>query len=182
MKKLLLFLALTATLTMALNSCLGKGVEDEYKDWLQKNNEWFDQQKANTSYYKIVTAPWDPNGQILMHWYNDTMLTRDNLKPLYTSTTDVKYRGMLYDSTPFDSSYLRTSPADSIMRMAVNAGVEGWALALMQMHVGDSCRVVIPYSMGYGSYQMGNIIKPFSTLVFDIKLQDIANYETKPST
>lgn len=179
MKKLLTIIALALLVATALSSCLKSSVEDEYKDWRKANEQWFDQQASNTSYYKTVVAPWDPNGKVLIHWYNDTMLTRDNLKPLYTSITDVKYRGMLYDNTPFDSSYLRTSPADSIFRMGVNTVVEGWSLALMQMHVGDSCRVVLPYSMGYGSYQRGAVIKPFSTLVFDIKLQDIYAYEVK---
>ena len=58
--------------------------------------------------------------------------------------------------------------------------VEGWALGVMQMHVGDSCRIVVPYNMGYGSYSRGSVIKPFSTLVFDIKLKDIYAYEVKP--
>ncbi|MBR5728363.1 MAG: FKBP-type peptidyl-prolyl cis-trans isomerase, partial [Muribaculaceae bacterium] len=101
---------------------------------------------------------------------------------LYSSTVDLKYRGMLYDATPFDSSYLSTSPADSIVRLQVgNSGlIEGWSLGLMQMHVGDSCRIVIPYNLGYGSYEQGSVIKPFSMLVFDIKLQDIYAYEVRP--
>ncbi len=177
MKKILIFLAALATLS--LTACLSNSVEDKYKDWRNANTEWFEQQQANTGYYKTVTAPWDPNGRVLVHWYNDTMLTRDNLKPLYNSGINVKYRGMLYDATPFDSSYLSTSPADSVVQFVNSSMIEGWSLGLMQMHVGDSCRIVIPYNMGYGSYERGSI-KPFSTLVFDIELQDIYAYEVKP--
>ena len=176
----MLIIGLMAVLGMTMTSCLESEVEDKYKDWRKENVEWFDLQRANTSYYKNVTAPWDPNGQVLVHWYNDTMATRGNLKPLFTSCVDIKYHGMLYDSTPFDSSYLSTSPRDSILRFTLSNTVEGWALGVMQMHVGDSCRVVVPYSMGYGSYSMGSIIKPFSALVFDIKLDDIYAYEVKP--
>ena len=133
MKKLLLVIGLLGVLGFGLSSCLGNEVEDKYKDWRKTNNEWFEQQQANTTYYKTVTAPWDPNGQVLIHWYNDTMLTRDNLKPLLTSGVEVKYRGMLYDGTPFDSSYLSTSPRDSIAQFTVNSVIDGWSLGVMMM-------------------------------------------------
>ena len=182
MKKLLLIIGLLGAASLALSSCIKDEVEDKYKDWRRANNDWFNEQMSNTSYYTTVTAPWDPNGKVLMHWYNDTMLTCANLKPLYSSTVDVKYRGMLYDATPFDSSYLNTKPALGIARLQVGSAslIEGWSLGLMQMHVGDSCRIVVPYTMGYGSYSQGKVIKPFSTLIFDIKLQDIYAYEVKP--
>ena len=50
-------------------------------------------------------------------------------------------------------------------------------MAMMNMHVGDSCSVIVPYQQGYGSVTMGKV-KPFSTLVFDIKLVSIYGYET----
>lgn len=165
---------------LGISSCLGSSTADEYKDWRLQNDEWFAKQKANTSYYTTVTAPWDDNAQVLIHWFNDTMLTRNNLKPLYTSTVWVKYRGMTIENTPFDSSYLRTSPADSIFSCRLNSGVvEGWAVAITRMHVNDSCRVVIPYSLGYGSYKMSTVILPYTNLIFDIKLADIYGYEKK---
>ncbi len=180
MKRILLYI-LVAMTAMVVTSCLGNSVEDEYKDWREANDEWFTKQKANTDYYTTITAPWDYNGQVLMHWYNDTMRTRTNLRPLFSSTVDVKYRGMTKDATPFDSSYLRTSPADSIFRVKLNTSslVEGWSVAIMRMHIGDSCRVVIPYTLGYGSYEMSDVLKPYTNMIFDIKLVDIYGYETK---
>lgn len=182
MKKLLLIVyATVAILSLTASSCLSTSVEDKYKDWREANDEWFAQQKANTGYYSAVTAPWDVNAQVLMHWYNDTMATCANLRPLFTSTVWVKYRGMIKDATPFDSSYLRTTPADSVAAFALGNSslVEGWAVALTRMHVGDSCRVVIPYTLGYGSYQMSDVLKPYTDMIFDIKLVDIIAYETK---
>lgn len=177
MRKLLLYV-IVALAAVGVTSCLGSSVEDKFKDWRESNDEWFSQQKANKSFYTTVTAPWDVNAQVLMHWYNDTMLTRDNLRPYYTSSVWVKYRGVTKDDEPFDSSYLRTSPADSIFPCTLNSGViEGWAVAVTRMHVGDSCRVVIPYSLGYGSYMMSSVVLPYTNLVFDIKLVDIVGYE-----
>lgn len=179
MKKILLYFA-GIMLAMSAVSCLGSNdVEDKYKDWREANDEWFAQQKANTDYYMSYTLPWDNNRQVLIHWFNDTMLTRDNLRPLYTSTVDLKYRGMDKDGLAFDSSYLSKNPADSLVRFDLSSTsyIEGWAAAITRMHVGDSCRVVIPYTLGYGSSQV-NELQPYTHLVFDIKLVDIYHYET----
>ena len=161
-----------------LESCLGKGIFDEYKDWREDYEEWFEQQ-ANSGQYTMLVAPWDPSAKTLIRWHNDTMLTQGNLKPLLTSTVDVKYQLTLYDGTLVDSSYDNVTPADSIYRTLVNNVVEGWMIALTRMHVGDSCTVIVPYPQGYGSTEMSETLKPYSTLVFDIKLVDIYKYKAK---
>lgn len=155
----------------------------KYAEWEEANTEWFNEQATlkgsdGKLYYTTVSPSWDTKSRVLMHWFNDTIKTQGNLKPIYTSTVDVKYRGMLYDSTPFDSSYLRTTPADSIFRTYLPNNIEGWSAAITHMHVGDSCRVVIPYTLGYGSTTSGSI-KPYSMLVFDVALKGIYKYEGK---
>lgn len=177
MKKFFYTVIMAIVAITMLDSCLGKSVYDEYKDWRETNDEWYDQQKASGQ-YTLLTASWDPSATTLIRWHNDTMLTKDNLKPLITSTVDAKYYLRLYDGTPADSSYLLTSPADSIYRSLVSSSVEGWMIALTHMHVGDSCTVIIPYQQGYGSSGMGSVIKPYSDLVFDIKLVDIYKYRS----
>ena len=176
MKKLFHTVLLAAVAMTMLNSCLGDNVYDEYKDWRETNDAWY-QQQAASGQYTMVTAKWDPTAQVLMRWHNDTMLTRDNLKPLITSTVDVKYHLSLYDGTPVDSSYLMTSPADSIYRTVPANNIEGWMIALTRMHVGDSCTVIVPYHQGYGSYKQSSVLLPFSMLVFDMKLEDIYKYK-----
>ena len=176
MKKFVYIVIMAIAAVTTLNSCLGKSIEDEYKDWRKNNEAWY-QQQAASGLYTELTASWDPSAKTLIRWHNDTMLTHGNLKPLITSTTDVKYKLTLYDGTPVDSSYYLTSPADSIYRSMVNQNVEGWMLALTHMHVGDSCTVIIPYQQGYGSTQMNDLLAPYSTLVFNIKLVDIYKYK-----
>ena len=104
--------------------------------------------------------------------------TTDNLTPLFTSTIDVKYIGRLYNDEPFDSSYAYTQWGDSILRTTQANLIEGWAIALSDMHVGDSCEILVPYQQAYGSSESG-IIKPYSALKFNLKLVDIPYYETK---
>lgn len=182
MKKII-FAILLAGAAMGLTSCLGDGAEDQYKEWRKANNDWFVNQSMLVDengqlFYTPVGAPWDPNARVFVHWFNDRNLTKDNLQPYYTSTIDVKYKGQLYDGTPFDSSFVSTSPADSVRRMALNNTIEGWGIAITQMHVGDSCRILINYPQGYGTYSVNSLIKPFSVLQFDVKLVDIYAYET----
>ena len=160
-----------------LDSCLGKSVDDEYKDWRESNDVWYQQQTASGQ-YTLLTAPWDPSATTLIRWHNDTSLTKNNLKPLLTSTIDVKYQLKLYNDSIVDSSYDVTFPADSVYRTTLNQNVEGWMIALTRMHVGDSCTIIVPYYQGYGSTKMSNLLVPYSTLVFDVKLVDIYKYKT----
>ncbi|MBO4802975.1 MAG: FKBP-type peptidyl-prolyl cis-trans isomerase [Muribaculaceae bacterium] len=176
MKKFFYTVILAVVAITMLDSCLGKNVYDEYKDWREKNDEWF-QRQASSGQYTQITASWDPSAKVLMRWHNDTMLTKDNLKPLISSTVDVKYRLRLYDDTAVDSSYNLTSPADSIYRAVISQNVEGWMIALTHMHVGDSCTIIIPYQQGYGSSMRSEVLVPYSCLIFDMKLVDIYKYK-----
>ncbi|MCI6170555.1 MAG: FKBP-type peptidyl-prolyl cis-trans isomerase [Muribaculaceae bacterium] len=184
MKKFPMILMLCFLVAGIMTSCLDSdNTGDIDKDYLEANTNFYKAQASlknadGTDYYKVVTAAWDPTAQVLMHWFNDTAATAGNLKPLYTSIVDVKYKLTLYDGTAVDSSYTRTSPADSVFRTRINTGViMGWPIALTRMHIGDSCRVVVPYSQGYGSTDY-DLIKAGSTLVFDMKLVGIPAYET----
>ena len=176
MKKFFYTVILAVVAITMLDSCLGKNVYDEYKDWREKNDEWF-QRQASSGQYTQITASWDPSAKVLMRWHNDTMLTKDNLKPLISSTVDVKYRLRLYDDTAVGSSYNLTSPADSIYRAVISQNVEGWMIALTHMHVGDSCTIIIPYQQGYGSSMRSEVLVPYSCLIFDMKLVDIYKYK-----
>ncbi len=176
MKKFFYTVIMAIVAVTMLDSCLGKTIEDEYKDWREDNDAWF-QKQMSSGQYTVLTAAWDPSAKTLIRWHNDTMLTKGNLKPLITSTVDVKYHVSLYNGTPIDSSYYLTSPADSIYRSILNQNVEGWMIALTHMHVGDSCTVIIPYQQGYGSNKKSDVLIPYSTLVFNLKLVDIYKYK-----
>ena len=184
MKKFPIILLLCMLAGGIFTSCLK---DDDNKDssWSKANRAWLEDQmnlkdSEGKSYYTSIVAPWDNEAKVLMHWFNDTNKTKGNLKPLYTSTVDVKYYGRYYNGEPLDSSYTRTSPADSVFRTRLNGGIiTGWAIALTRMHIGDSVRVVIPYNVGYGTSAYGNV-KAYSNLEFDLKLVGIPYYEAKP--
>ena len=184
MKKIVYFI-FTCIVASSMVSCLkSDDPYKEYAEWLAANELWYAAQDdltegSGNKFYTKVTATYDNEAKILMHWFNDRSKTAANISPKYTSTVDIKYIGRLYNDVAFDSSFLSTSPADSIYRTTMGGSIiDGWNIALMQMHIGDSCRVVIPYGLAYGPASIGDIL-PFSNLVFDIKLVDIPAYETK---
>lgn len=186
MKKFPIIFFLVLFLCSGLASCLTKNddIWDDYEAWRKTNESWILEQankkdENGNDYYKKVVPAWNKNAYVYIHYFNDTMLTRDNLSPLYTSTVDVKYIGRFYDGAAFDSSYLSTSPADSIFRTRLTDVIHGWTIALTDMHVGDSCQVLIPYQYAYGENQTGSI-PPYSALQFDIKLVDIPGFEIQP--
>ena len=69
----------------------------------------------------------------------------------------------------FDNSYERNCPE----AFRLNQVIEGWQIALQQMHVGDKWIIYIPYTVGYGNRASGPI-PAFSTLIFEVELLGIA--------
>lgn len=164
--------------SVGLTSCFGDSDEETWNDyaaWRETNENWLAEQQATGLYTKVVPK-WNKNLYVLMRWLNDTSLTSGNLSPMLTSEVTVKYKGMLYDGTPFDSTYAYTDSVASLVQTDV---IAGWAIALEQMHVGDDVEILIPYQAAYGSSSIGDI-DPYSALKFRVKLVDIPAYEIKP--
>ena len=180
MKKLF-FLTILIGLLVGCTDSEYSDVYTQYADWRKANDAWLNEQ-ANlrnpdgSLVYSKVTPAWNSNSYVLMRFLNDTELTKDNLVPLYTSTVAVKYIGRLYDDTPFDSSY---KMPDSVYVTTSSTVISGWRIALANMHVGDSCEVIIPYGEAYNAGGSGLVV-PFSCLKFNMKLVDIPYYEVKP--
>lgn len=82
----------------------------------------------------------------------------------------VHYRGTLSDGTVFDSSYDRGEPAT----FGVGQVIAGWTEALQLMKPGDKWMLHIPFRLAYGSQAVGDKIRPFSNLDFQVELLQIA--------
>ncbi len=90
-----------------------------------------------------------------------------NPKPTDKVTTH--YHGTLIDGTIFDSSVDRGEPAT----FPVNGVIAGWVEALQLMKPGSKFRLYVPYNLAYGEQGAGQLIKPFSTLIFEVELLKI---------
>lgn len=75
------------------------------------------------------------------------------------------YKGMLINGKVFDNSFNRSCPE----AFRVNELINGFQIALVNMHIGDHWMVYIPSNQGYGPKASGPI-PGNSTLIFEIKL------------
>ena len=89
--------------------------------------------------------------------------------PTAQNTVKVHYVGTLIDGTEFDSSIKRNTPAE----FPVSGVIPGWTEALQLMPVGSKFKLCIPSSIAYGPTGAGQVIKPYSTLVFEVELLEI---------
>ena len=92
--------------------------------------------------------------------------TGEGNKPLDEDMVQVHYRGTLIDGTEFDSSFKRGQPAS----FDLGGIIPGWKEALTLMSVGSKWQLFIPPDLAYGARGAGNIIGPYSTLIFEVEL------------
>lgn len=76
------------------------------------------------------------------------------------------YAGSLVDGTEFDSSFKRGEP----LTFPINRVIPAWQEAMQLMKVGQTIELVVPQELGYGSRGAGQVIPPYSTLIFKIEL------------
>ncbi len=84
------------------------------------------------------------------------------------SIVTVHYTGRTIDGKTFDTSIGGTPLAIRLCDL-----IDGWIIALQQMHVGDHWELYIPAEMGYGKFAQPGI-PANSTLIFEIELLGIA--------
>lgn len=89
--------------------------------------------------------------------------------PEATSRVKVHYEGSLIDGTIFDSSYQRGEP----ITFGLNQVISGWTEGVQLMTQGAKYKLYIPYNLAYGERGAGEIIPPYSTLIFVVELLEI---------
>ncbi|MBO4462796.1 MAG: FKBP-type peptidyl-prolyl cis-trans isomerase [Prevotella sp.] len=89
--------------------------------------------------------------------------------PTKEQVVKVEYEGRLIDGTVFDTS---KNQEEGFVTFPLNRVIPGWTEALSMMPVGSEWEIYIPQELAYGSREAGQI-KPFSALIFNVKLLDI---------
>lgn len=187
-KSIIGLLAFLISLSATLVSCDDTVVEDNtYSNWQARNEAFLD--SVRTQAIQNPTT-WDiyRNYKLDLEKATTTTFTRydsvyvkiistdasQTVKPLYTDTVAVHYRGSLCNGVVFDQSYtgdldLSTAKAS---KFALAALIVGWKTALQHMTVGTRAEIFIPYQMAYGTSATTSI-PAYSVLKFDIYLEKV---------
>jgi len=122
--------------------------------YLAKNN--IVAEPTESGLYYVVTEP--GNGE----------------KPEVGKPVTMHYTGKLIDGTVFDSSVERNQPFQFVL--GVGQVIPGWDEGVQLMTKGEKGMLYIPYYLGYGERDMGEI-PPFSNLIFEVELIDFETFE-----
>ncbi len=90
-------------------------------------------------------------------------------KPTAYNTVTCHYHGTMIDGSIFDSSVQRGKPAS----FPLSQVIKGWTEGVQLMPTGSKWRFFIPPHLAYGDRQMGGVIGPNSTLIFEVELLGI---------
>lgn len=129
------------------------------RDYIQANKEWLIAKAKEEGVktlpkgicYKVISKG-DPSG----------------VHPTTRSIITAHYAGKTINGKKFDSSRSGVPLACRLCDL-----IEGWVIALQQMHIGDRWEIYIPAELGYGKFSQPGI-PGGSTLIFDIELLGIA--------
>ncbi|MBR4506278.1 MAG: FKBP-type peptidyl-prolyl cis-trans isomerase [Bacteroidales bacterium] len=99
-------------------------------------------------------------------------------------SVSINYTGRLLDGTMFDSSvesdarrgniYVEGRTYEPLSYIVGQMGlIKGWEDGIMGQPEGSILQIVMPSSLGYGSRGAGEMIPPYSPLVFDIEIVSV---------
>ncbi len=93
--------------------------------------------------------------------------TGTGAQPQTGEAVSVHYTGRLIDSTLFDTS-IGGDPFTFLL--GVGYVIPGWDEGIALMKKGGKATLIIPSWLAYGSKGAGDVIPPYSTLLFDVEL------------
>jgi len=132
--------------------------KETYKEYIEQNEAYLAENKAKSG---VTTTASGLQYEVIKMGKGPV--------PTTESTVKVHYVGTLIDGTEFDSSVKRNEPAV----FPVTGVIPGWTEALMLMPVGSKFKLCLPQTIAYGARGAGDVIKPYSTLIFEVELLEI---------
>ena len=144
-----------ATTDQKIQEIKAKEMLKQYGAWKKQNEQWM---ANNSKADGVVTLPSGVQYKVIIEGKGEV--------PADTSMVKVNYEGKTIDGKVFDSN---NNGAD----FRCNQVIKGWTEALTKMPVGSKWEVYIPAALAYGERQQGEVIKPYSALIFTIELLEV---------
>lgn len=166
--------------------------EEEYPDWQVTNESYFDKLytatkakiDAGDTSWKIIRS-WTLDSTLATHSYDHIIVHVESegnstVRAYTNDSVRVHYKGRLIPSKSYTSGYvfdksytgtfnaISSTPSEGV----VSGYVNGFTTAILNMHLGDSWEVYIPYQLGYGTTEKSTI-PAYSTLIFNVNLVGI---------
>lgn len=91
--------------------------------------------------------------------------------PEIGDSVTLHYEGFLINNEPFDSSIKRGKPFSFVF--GDQSLITGWTKGVGLMKEGGKATIVIPSELAYGDKGAGDVIPPYSTVVFNISLINV---------
>ncbi|MBR1839918.1 MAG: FKBP-type peptidyl-prolyl cis-trans isomerase [Prevotella sp.] len=144
-----------ATTDQKIQEIKSKAMEKQWGAYKKQNEDWL---AKNSKAEGVITLPSGVQYKVITEGKGAV--------PADTSMVKVNYEGKTIDGKVFDSN-------NSGAEFRCNQVIQGWTEALTKMPVGSKWEVYIPASLAYGERQQGEVIKPYSTLIFTIELLEV---------
>lgn len=201
-----------SVLTVGFSSCAkDTEIVDPYANWKERNEQFIDSIADVVSNppsgeiwrkyenYKIkfeneINNPLKPyeykNYDYVYVKYakEEDIYTGDEPLINFTDTVSLTFQGFIIDGTRFDGNYYGTfdkEVTDNFTKYDISKNyVVGWTTALMHMKpdMSDKATVYVPYQMGYEDENRSDVIKAYSTLIFEMYIDEIIHpYSTNNS-
>ena len=189
MKKTLWLLWAALITSCLFSACDETSEVNEYADWRNRNQRFVDsiaavaEENADGTWriYKSYTLPPDnPNDLTVVKDVNNYVYCHieengtGTTSPIYTDSIRASYRVWLINDMLIDQSFRgEFNPAISVpSKFAMSSTIIGWTTALQQMRTGDSWTIYIPYELGYGKRQSGDV-PGYSALKYWVNLAGV---------
>lgn len=148
---------------------MNEAIDDLNKRMLQQQQEQAGEQEAAGEAFLAQNAEKAEIETTESGLQYEVIDSGEGAPPTLSSRVKVHYHGTLIDGTVFDSSVDRGEPID----FPVSGVIAGWTEALQMMSPGAKYKLYIPHQLAYGENGAGEVIKPFTTLIFDVELIEI---------
>ena len=144
-----------ATTDQKIQEIKAKEMLKQFGAWKKQNEQWL---ANNSKADGVVTLPSGVQYKVIIEGKGAV--------PADTSMVKVNYEGKTIEGKVFDSN-------NNGAEFRCNQVIKGWTEALTKMPAGSKWEVYIPAALAYGERQQGEVIKPYSALIFTIELLEV---------